>query len=222
MAASDPSLSSEPSRDPDMSVTLKASQRERLGSRHSRRLRAAGQLPISVQGEGKANADLSIDTADFMAARRHHENLFDLEVDGGGTETAVVREIQYDLLGEEIVHVEFRRVVRGVETDKEVDLVFTGQFRGGILTPTHNTIHIKAIPSKLPDVLEIKVDTLEVEHVLLAKDLPLPEGVSLGCEPDFQIAVVAAADGADAPETDGEEEASEPEIIGRQAKSEDE
>ena len=197
-----------------MSVTLKAAARERLGSRHSRRLRAEGRLPISVQGEGKPNTDLSIDTAEFEAARRHHENLFDLAVEGGGEETAIVREIQYDLLGEAIVHVEFQRVTRGVETEKEVDLAFTGQFRGGILTPVHSTITIKAIPSKLPDVLEVQMDHLEVEHMLLAREVPLPEGVSLACDPELQMAVVASAEGADEP-TDGEAEDGdgEPEII---------
>lgn len=205
-----------------MSVILKATSRERLGSRHSRRLRAEGRLPISVQGEGKANADLSVDMSEFLAARRHHENLFDLEIEGGGTETAVVRELQYDLMGESLAHVEFRRVVRGVETETEVDLNFLGQFRGGILQPLHSTVMVKAIPSKLPDVLEVRLDTLELEHFLLAKELPLPEGVSLACDPEMQIAVVAAAEGE---EVDAEAEGEEPEgpeIIGRQAKSDDE
>jgi large subunit ribosomal protein L25 len=193
-----------------MSANLKATPRERLGSRHSRRLRAEGRLPISVQGEGKANVDLSIDLDEFLAARRHHEKLFDLDVEGGETETAVVRELQYDLLGENLVHAEFQRVVRGVETEAEVDLTFVGQFRGGILTPSHHTLTVRAIPSKLPDVLEVHADRLEVEHVLLAKDLPLPEGVSLACDPELQVAVVSSASGGEpeaAPEAEGAPEA---------------
>ncbi|MEO0651409.1 MAG: 50S ribosomal protein L25 [Planctomycetota bacterium] len=204
-----------------MSSTLKAQPRERLGSRHCRRLRAEGRLPISIQGEGKANADLSIDLAEFLAARRHHESLFDIEVEGSGTETAMVRELQYDSLGEELVHAEFRRVVRGVETEAEVELVFLGNYRGGVMQPLHTTLRVKAIPSKLPDSIEIHKDRLEVEHFLLAKDLALPEGVSLACEPDFQVAVVAAAEGVDEAPAEGGDDDAEPEIIGRQSKSDD-
>ena len=206
-----------------MSSTLKAQPRERLGSRHCRRLRAEGRLPISIQGEGKSNLDLSIDLAEFLAARRHHESLFDFEVEGGGTETAMVRELQYDLLGESLVHAEFRRVVRGVEIETEVELIFLGEFRGGVMQPLHTTLLVKAIPSKVPDSIEIHKDRLEVEQFLFAKDLKLPDGVSLACEPDFQIAVVASAEGVDeSAEDEGEDDDAEPEIIGRQAKSEDE
>lgn len=201
-----------------MSSNLKAQPRERLGSRHCRRLRAEGRLPISIQGEGKANADLSIDLAEFLAARRHHESLFDIEVVGGDTETAMVREIQYDSLGEELVHAEFRRVVRGVEIEAEVELVFVGNYRFGVMQPLHTTLAVKAIPSKIPDSIEIQKDRLEVEQFLFAKDLALPEGVSLACEPDFQIAVVASAEGVDVDTEEEDDDDAEPEIIGRQAK----
>lgn len=192
-----------------MSATLKGQVRDKLGSRHSRRLRSEGLLPISVQGEDKPNADLAISTDEFLAARRHHERMFDIEVEGAGTETVVVREIQYDALGENLIHVELRRVTRGVETDAEVDVVFVGQFRGGVLNVTHPTITIRAIPSKLPDVLEVNADHLEIEHFLFAKEIPLPEGVSLGCDPDTQIAVVTGASGPDAEDeaAEGDEEA---------------
>lgn len=189
-----------------MSETIKAQTRDKLGSRHSRRLRAEGRLPISVQGAGKPNADLSIDLDEFLAARRHHERLFDLELDGGGTETAVVREIQYDSLGENLIHVELQRVTRGVEMEAEIDVTFVGQFRGGVLNVTHPTILVRSIPSKLPDGIEIKAETLEIEHFLYARELPLPEGVVLVTDPDTEIAVVVGAEGAEVEPDEGEDE----------------
>jgi large subunit ribosomal protein L25 len=183
-----------------MSIQLAAQPRTKLGSRYSRRLRASGRLPASIQGEGKPNLDLSIDLAEFLTARRKHENLFDLQLQGGGVETVVVRELQYDQLGEHLVHVEFRRVVRGREMESDVDLVFVGQYREGVLTPTHSTIRLRALPSKLPDALEVIVERLQIDHILRAKDLPLPEGVKLGCDPELTVAVVTAADGEVVPE----------------------
>ena len=52
-------------------------------------------------------SDAAIDADEFMAARRHHEHVFELALPGGG-ETAMVRELQYDLIGDHIVHVEFQ------------------------------------------------------------------------------------------------------------------
>jgi len=51
-----------------------------------------GRLPACVQGEGKDNVNIHIDEDEFLAARRHHEHLFDLELDSD-TETALIREL---------------------------------------------------------------------------------------------------------------------------------
>jgi len=176
-----------------MSTHLKAVQRPRLGSRHCRMLRAAGKLPASVHGQGKAHAEIALDMDQFLAARRHHENLFDLDVEGGAAETVMVREIQYDAFGDRMVHVEFRRVVRGVAIEADVELVFVGQARGGVLTPLHRTIKVSAIPSKIPDVIEVDASAFTQGQSIAAKDIKLPDGVKLADKPDMAMAVVAGA-----------------------------
>ncbi|QDU68894.1 50S ribosomal protein L25 [Engelhardtia mirabilis] len=206
-----------------MSNTLKGQVRERLGSRHCRQLRQQGLLPISVQGGGKPNADLSVSLDEFQAARRHHERMFDIEVAGGTNETAVVREIQWDSLGENLIHVELQRVTRGVEMEAEIDVTFVNQFRGGVLNVTHSTIMVRSIPSLLPDVLEVRADLLEIEHFLFARDLKLPEGVSLASDPDQEIAVVVGAEGeeADAEGAEEDEDAASVPKVGEKPKPSD-
>lgn len=182
-----------------MSYDLKAQPRVRVGSRHARRLRAEGRIPASIGGEGKPHVDISIDLAEYMTARRKHEALFDIHIDGVGNETAVVRELQWDAFGDTLIHVEFRRVTRGVAIEAEVDLHFVGQSKGGVLTPSHDTLRIRAIPSKIPEQIEINVERLPQEHVILAKHLPLPDGVALACPPDMPVAVLAAASALEEP-----------------------
>lgn len=186
-----------------MSTPMQAERREQLGSRSARKLRAAGRLPISIQGEGKPNCDASIELADFLARRRHHESLFDIEV-GGETETAVVRELQWDSFGDHMIHAEFRRVVRGVETEAEVDLVFTGQAMGGVLNQLATTIKIKTLPRLIPESIEVPV-SLVGEEPFLAKDVPLPEGISLDEDPDHQLAILGGAAGAEESASDDAE-----------------
>jgi len=182
-----------------MSYDLSAQSRPQVGSRHARRLRAQGRVPASIAGEGKNHVDISIDLAEFLTARRKHEALFDIAIEGGAKETAVIRELQWDAFGDHIVHVEFRRVTRGVAIEAEVDLHFVGQSKNGVLTPTHDSLRIRAIPSKIPEAIEINVEHLPDEHVILAKHLRLPEGVSLACPADMAVAVLAKASAMDEP-----------------------
>lgn len=173
-----------------MSATLNAEAREKLGSRSSRKLRAAGRIPASIQGESRENVHCTLDEHEFSTARRHHQHLFEVRL-GEATEAVVVRELQYDAFGDRIIHVEFRRVVLGREIETEVDLHFEGHPKGGVLTPLHTHVTIRSVPAKIPDAIEVSVEGLEPGHPLLARDLVLPEGASLAMDPKTQIAVVS-------------------------------
>lgn len=172
-----------------MSANLKGKVREKLGSRWARRLRMQGRIPASIQGEGKSNVDIEIDEDLFLAARRHHEHLFDIDL-GKETETALIRELAFNSLGDRIIHVEFRRVVRGRKTEAEVELQFIGHPAGGVLNHLVTHVTISAVPTEIPDSIEVRVDKLELGHPLLAQDLILPEGVELASDPEEQVAVV--------------------------------
>lgn len=174
-------------------ATLKAVKREVLGSRHSRRLRVEGRLPANVQGlKDKPHIDIHIDEKEFLSARRQRSLLFEIEV-GGETETAVVRELQWDVLGTQIQHVEFRRVVRGVKVESEVGLRFTGHPKAGIVHHMVETVRILSIPIKIPDGIEVNVNELESGTTILASDLVMPEGVTLVIPLDTQIAAIREA-----------------------------
>lgn len=191
-----------------MSANLKGIPREKLGSRSARVLRAQNRIPCSIQGEEKPNIDLSIDKDEFAAARRHHEHLFDIEIGKGDPETAMVRELQWDALGTEILHVEFHRVVRGQKTEAEVELEFTGHPKGGVLNTLVTHVTIRCLPSEIPDSIEVPVGEFEHGHPCLGSDLVLPEGMELAIPDDTQIAVVVAvrADEAEVAEGEGEDE----------------
>jgi len=173
-----------------MTVNLKTAPRSRVGTRASRVLRMQGRIPVSLQGDGKDSQMLTIDQHEFLAARRAHEHVFTLEFEGGGSHSAMVRELHWDPLGEDILHVEFRRVDLTRETEAEVMLEFIGHPKGGVLNHLVAQVTVAAIPSKIPDVIEVKVDAMELGHPLYARDLKLPEGVRLVTPGTVSIAVV--------------------------------
>jgi large subunit ribosomal protein L25 len=173
------------------SETLSAQKRTKLGSKTARSLRAAGQIPANIQGDGE-HLDFSISQEAFLTTRRHHTHLYDIDIDGL-VELAVVRELQWDAMGGNIAHVEFKRVIRGVETATEVAIEWVGQPKGGILNALVDHVTIRCIPSLIPDSVEVKVGELEEGQHLSAADIILPEGLSLGIDLDTEIATVTGA-----------------------------
>ena len=171
------------------SSVLTAESREKVGTRPSRALRSEGRIPANLQADAKnGHLDFSINENEFLAARRRHVHLYDIELTGE-KHSAVIRELVWDTFGDKIIHVEFRRVTRGVEIESEVELVAVGQAAGVVnLIVSHLTIN--SIPSKIPDKLEISVAGLEEGSTLKALDIELPDGVSLASDGDVDVVTV--------------------------------
>lgn len=187
------------------SAILKASRRSALGTRACRKLRAEGLVPGNLQGlEGKAHIDLSVNLHEFMALRRKHTLLFDLDIEGE-QDTAMVQELVWDTFGNELLHVEFKRVVRGVEIETEVELHFIGHPKGGQPNVVTNTLVIKSIPSKVPEFIEVILDGVENNTTIHAEDLKLPDGVSLAADDNPTIVVIRDAK-EEVIETEGDED----------------
>ncbi|MDF1800283.1 MAG: 50S ribosomal protein L25 [Planctomycetota bacterium] len=187
-----------------MAINIQAELRDKVGSRAARKLRAAGRIPCSIQSTTDPVVSLSIDEAEFLAARRKHEHLFDISL-GKDVHPAVVRELQWDYLTDSIIHVEFQGVVRGVELESEVAVVFIGVPKGGVLNVLADHVTIKSIPSKIPDSVEFKVGELEDGMHVSAGELEMPEGCTLVSPEDLQVAVVSGAGGGEALDAEGDD-----------------
>ena len=188
-----------------MSTTLKADLREKVGTRQSRKLRAAGRIPATLQAEGKdAHVDLSIDEDDFLTARRHHEHVYSLEL-SAGSETALVRELHWDVFGEKILHVEFRRVDLTKKTEVEVEIKVVGQPKSGIANMLLTHVTVSALPTNIPDSIVVKVDGLEPGAHILARELDMAEGVELVVDdPELTVVQISELRVSEEPETPAE------------------
>jgi len=174
-------------------ANLKAEMRTQLGTRHARNLRGEGKIPCAIGAEGKhPHADVAIVEHDFLSARRRHAHLYELEC-GGDKHLAVVRELAWDVFGEKILHVEFKRVQRDVATKADVELVFAGTPKGGILNHLITHVTVRCLPLDIPDNIEINVAGLELGGAVLGKDLKAPKGVEVLYPADAKVAVVVAA-----------------------------
>lgn len=169
---------------------LNVVNREKLGTRAAKKLRLQGMIPVSIQGIGKPNLDAAINEDEFLTLRRAHEHVFDLTYEDGKEDTALVRELQWDVIRERIIHVEFRRIVRGQKTELVVDIRFEGQPKGGVTNQLVSQVTILALPRNIPDGLEVDMEGLEPGEAVHASDIELPEGVELVTEDETVLATV--------------------------------
>src|SRR5262245_8900573 len=91
------------------SVLLVTEPRSTRGSQNARRLHSKGRLPAVLYGHKEATLSLSLSTEDFVKAIRHGARVVDLKT-GSGVEKALIRDVQLDHLGKEVLHVDFARV----------------------------------------------------------------------------------------------------------------
>src|SRR5206468_8327619 len=88
-------------------VTAKA--RPELGSRANKRLRDSGMLPGVIYGHKEAIIPVTMPKKEVQHHLSHGAHVFDLAMDGKN-EKVLVKEVQYDHLGKDVIHVDFARV----------------------------------------------------------------------------------------------------------------
>jgi len=206
---------------------LEARPREARGMRPCRRLRKQGLVPAVVYGRGEPNVLLSLRRDDVE--KLLHDRSFVVQVRWDGRdESAQVKEIQYDALGDDIVHVDLQRIsltevitmLVPIEPHGEAE----GVKAGGMLAVQLHQVQVECLPTAVPEKLRVEVAALQIGDDLRVRDLVLPEGVRATEDPDTVVVIVAPPAEVEEEEPEGlaEEAGAEPEVIGRAAEQEEE
>ena len=205
-----------------MSDSLQVSKRESRGTKNARRQRAAGFVPAVLYGHGEESVSLSVSSAEIATALRHGVRLVDLK--GDVSDKALIREVQWDTFGNDILHVDFTRVSAGERIEVTVAVELRGDAPGtkvgGIVDhPTHE-VQIECPADSIPEKIQININSLELGDSIVASAVELSEGIRLLCEPDMIIVQCIEP----APDLDdvGDAAGAEPELIGRKSTDEGE
>jgi large subunit ribosomal protein L25 len=208
-------------------ANISAKPRSELGSRANKRLRDSGQIPGVIYGHKEAVVPVTLPKKDVVGHLNRGAHLFDLSVDGK-SEKVLVKEVQYDHLGIEVLHVDFARV----SLDEKVELTIPlelkgtpkGEAEGGVLTQVLNELEVECLVTDIPDVIRFSVSDMALGDVLHVKDLKLPTGVRVLQDEDLIVATVKEIvdTEADAAAAAAEAAASaEPEVIGKKKEDEE-
>lgn len=200
------------------SVVLKAQERKGRGSRNAARLRKEGLVPAVVYGHKEATIAISVPGEDLARAVRHGVRLVDLNL-GSSSEKALLREVQWDHLGQDILHVDLARVAADerITVDVRVEIRGTapGIAAGGALNQPLHTLHVECLAIAIPESIRVNIGELQIDQAIHVRDLKLPEGVSVLNDPEA-IVVQVAAPVTEETATPMMGEQAEPEVIGRQ------
>jgi large subunit ribosomal protein L25 len=162
--------------------------------------------------------------------RRHGTRVVDLK-ESGKLEKALIREVQWDHLGKDVLHVDFTRVSADERIRVNVPVELRGIAPGvtggtGVIDQPIQSLSVECLAISIPESIRVAVNELQLGMAIHVRDLVLPPGVVAMNDPDAIVVHVTAkqvepepvAAAAAAPV----EGAAEPEIIGRKVAEEEE
>ncbi|MBN1590766.1 MAG: 50S ribosomal protein L25 [Pirellulales bacterium] len=205
-----------------MSEVLQVEIRETRGKHVARRMRKGGNIPAVLYGHGQETISLSLAADALETALRHGSRV--VELSGAVKENALIRELQWNTWGTQIVHVDFARV----SADETIEVTLPVELRGeapglkegGVLEHAIHEIKVECKATSVPEKIKVNVNHLELDQSITVADLVLPEGLKCLANPDD--VVVQCVVPVEMPEEEGEGAEMEPEVIGGKKEEEGE
>jgi large subunit ribosomal protein L25 len=165
-------------------TTLSISPREISNSRATRRLRRSGQVPGILYGGGADALPFAVDERELRHALAARGAVVELEHDGSAT-PAVLKDAQRHPVRGQTLHVDFLRVRLDVAIHAVVALELVGADdapgtkEGGVLEHVTREVNIEALPTDIPERLELDVSQMEVNDTLFLSSVTAPAKVTI-------------------------------------------
>ena len=180
---------------------LKAIKRENTSSGSNNKLRSEGLIPAILYGGKEANKNISIEKKDIknlIHSDTFLSKVLDLEVDGK-KEKVIPRDIAFNVVTEEPIHIDFMRIVSGKKIILEIPVKFInhpdspGLKRGGVLNIVRRKVELKCPAENIPDEIIIDLAGTDIGTSIKISSVKLPENViPTITDRDFVIATVAS------------------------------
>ena len=180
---------------------LKATKRETVTSGQLNKLREDGLIPGILYGGKDSNAKISIEKKlikNILNSESFLSSVIDLDLDGRKLKV-IPRDVAYNVISDEPIHIDFMRVVPGTKIILEIPVKFInnsdcpGLKVGGVLNIVRRKIELKCPAENIPEEIIVDLKGLEIGTSIKISFITLPENVTptiIGR--DFVIATVAA------------------------------
>ena len=180
---------------------LKATKRTSTSSGQVNKLRTEGFVPAVLYGGKKNNLNISLKKLhlrDLIKTETFTSKVFDLDIDGN-PEKVLPRDVAYDPVSDEPIHIDFMRIVKGSKLTLEIPVKFInsdkspGLKKGGVLNIVRRKVELKCPAENIPDEIVVDLNNTEINSSLKISSVKLPEEVvPTITDRDFVIATVVA------------------------------
>ena len=183
-------------------IKIKAEPRTEQGTGAVRRLRRTGMIPGSVMKMKKGGTELiKLPEHDFMMAMRGRTGKQVLvSLDMGGKElSALLREMQNDVLKGTPIHVDFSEVSLSEKVRITVPIYLVGEAKGvkiggGVLEQVLRSVEVECLPTDIAEKFDVDVSALDLDQTLFVRDLALGDKYTVTTRGEVPVAVVKAPD----------------------------
>jgi len=201
---------------------LTVRRREGVGKQAARRLRRSGVVPAILYG-GARPQPVAVDPRAVLRILHGHEGstqLLTLRFEGedGRPIMAIIRDLQFDPVTENLLHVDFQEVTADRPITVRVAVHPMGEAAGvkeqkGILQIVMHEVDVSCLPGQIPERIDVDVSALRIGDVLTIADLRVPEGVRLLNDPAQAVVTVAPPMGEEAAAPAATAVTAEPEVV---------
>jgi large subunit ribosomal protein L25 len=177
------------------SIAISGSPRENVGKRDAKELRYEGKVPAVLYG-GKAQTHFAVSAADLKPVIYTPDvHFIDLNV-GSVKATAIVQDIQFHPLTEQILHVDFLELDQNKPIAIEIPIKLTGTSpgvkMGGKLVQKLRKLRIKALPKDHLDTIDVSIEELEVGKSVRVGDLKFDKLTITNAKEDTIVSVTTS------------------------------
>ena len=198
--------------------SLEANIRDNKTKGELNSIRNNGNVPAIIYGGKQKNEKISISKKLLKSSiekQNFLSNIVTLKI-GDKNHNVLPREVIYDILTDEPIHIDFLRVIPGVKIRIEVPVEFInhekspGLKRGGVLNIVRRKVELKCPSEKIPEKITLDLDGIDIGESFKISSVKLESDVAPTIQGrDFVIATLAAPTVMKEPEKPAEAEAAE-------------
>ena len=200
-------------------ISLNIERRTETGKQYSKKLKREGKLPGIYYFHGKEPIPFSVSLKELQTLAGHESGMLAIKIDGKEEKKCVIREIQYDPIRMEPIHIDLLGISLDEKIKVTVPVHLTGtstgvKNSGGVLQHVLREVEIECFPADIPEGFTVDISDLDIGDTMYL-DVIKDDKYSFSAEDDTVVALVSAPRKAeeDVEGEEDEEDSAEPEVL---------
>lgn len=179
-------------------MKINAKTREEVGKKIAKKIRKEGEIPAIIYGGGIESIPITMkldDIKEILKSRKGENTILKITRDKKIVD-AMLKDLQYDYLSDNIIHADFIRIDMEKLIEVDIPVVIKGESIGvqmeeGIFDFVTRELKIRSLPADIPKEIEVDVSDLHIGHSIKVENIKVGEGIVLFSDPDTVICSVS-------------------------------